>query len=61
MESTHTRATAGTYRSLSWRSRVRKTSYEGQVIERFPSFREYFLAMLDYYREEIRHLEQRRS
>jgi len=46
---------------LSWRSRVRKTSYEGQVIERFPSFREYFLAMLDYNREEIRHLEQRRS
>lgn len=35
--------------------------YGGQVIERFPSFDECFLAMLDYNREEIRHLEPRRS
>lgn len=33
------------------------TWYTGQVIERFPDFDEFFLAMLDYNREEIRDLE----
>lgn len=32
--------------------------YAGELIEQFPSFEEYFLAMLDYNREEIRYLEQ---
>jgi hypothetical protein len=32
--------------------------YTGQLIERYPNFDEFFLAMLDYNREEIRSLEE---
>ncbi len=34
------------------------TWYTGQMIERFPDFDEFFLAMLDYNRQEIQYLEE---